>query len=87
MKKKIRLLYLSIVFLIVAFQSIVGQSPYVFHSLKTNEGLSHNNVKAILRDSYGFLWVGTESGLNRYDGYGFKIYSKKSWCFQYLDFK
>lgn len=56
----------------------MGQTPYVFHNLKTNEGLSHNNVKAILRDSYGFLWIGTESGLNRYDGYGFKVYTKRS---------
>lgn len=78
MKKNIRLAYLSIVFLIVAFQSMLGQSPYVFHNLKTNEGLSHNNVKAILRDSYGFLWVGTESGLNKYDGYEFKVYTKKT---------
>src|SRR5690606_28393364 len=69
---------LSAVFLIVTFQSIFGQSPYVFHHLETSEGLSNNNVKAILRDSYGFLWIGTESGLNRYDGYGFKVYKMHS---------
>jgi len=67
---------LSAVFLIVTFQSIFGQSPYVFHHLETTEGLSNNNVKAFLRDSYGFLWIGTDSGLNRYDGYGFKVYTK-----------
>ena len=80
MKKKVRHVYIIhvlIVFWIVSIQNIMGQTPYVFHNLKTNDGLSHNNVKAILRDSYGFLWIGTESGLNRYDGYGFKVYTKK----------
>lgn len=65
-------------FWIVSFQSIIGQSPYVFHHLETSEGLSNNYVKAFLRDSYGFLWIGTESGLNRYDGYGFKVYKMHS---------
>ena len=80
MKKTTRqvYVYLLAIFWIVSFQSIIGQSPYVFHHLKTSEGLSNNNVKAILRDSYGFLWVGTESGLNRYDGYGFKVYTTHS---------
>jgi signal transduction histidine kinase/ligand-binding sensor domain-containing protein/CheY-like chemotaxis protein/AraC-like DNA-binding protein len=78
MNKYIKLFCFLAIFLIATCQNIIGQSPYVFHSLKTNEGLSHNNVKAILRDSYGFLWVGTESGLNRYDGYGFKIYLKRA---------
>lgn len=80
MKKRINQVYIQLLFLfsIVSVQSVIGQNPYVFHNLETNEGLSHNNVKAILRDSYGFLWVGTESGLNRFDGYGFKVYTKQS---------
>lgn len=52
-----------------------GQPSYAFHHLTTEDGLSNSTVSAILKDSYGFLWVGTESGLNRYDGYGFKIYT------------
>lgn len=80
MKKNTRELYISIcvLFWIFSFQSIVGQSSYVFHHLETTEGLSNNNVRAFLRDSYGFLWIGTESGLNRYDGYGFKVYKMHS---------
>ena len=54
-----------------------GQPTYLFHHLSTNEGLSNSNVRTILKDSYGFLWIGTESGLNRYDGYGFKVYTEK----------
>lgn len=80
MKKNTRQVYihLLVIFWIVSFQSIIGQSPYVFHHLETSNGLSNNYVKSILRDSYGFLWVGTESGLNRYDGYGFKVYTMHS---------
>ena len=50
----------------------------MFRHLNIGDGLSSNNVKAVLEDSYGFLWVGTMSGLNRYDGYGFKKYYNDS---------
>ncbi len=39
-----------------------------FEHLTMDEGLSHNFVQAILKDSRGFLWFGTAEGLNRYDG-------------------
>lgn len=45
-----------------------------FEKLSLEEGLSQSVVNAILQDRKGFLWVGTDDGLNRYDGYGFKIY-------------
>ncbi|MDJ1485567.1 two-component regulator propeller domain-containing protein [Cytophagaceae bacterium YF14B1] len=48
-----------------------------FFRLTTNQGLSHNRVNAILKDPDGFLWFGTYSGLNRYDGYSFKKYYKQ----------
>src|ERR1035437_1702087 len=78
MKKYKRQLYILVIFWMVSLQSIIGQSSYIFHHLETSDGLSNNSVKTILRDSYGFLWIGTESGLNRYDGYGFKVYTMRS---------
>ncbi|MDE5690334.1 MAG: hybrid sensor histidine kinase/response regulator, partial [Duncaniella sp.] len=42
--------------------------------LDTTNGLANNKINAFHRDSDGFLWVGTSSGLCRYNGYGFKIY-------------
>ena len=78
MKRYKRQLYILGIFWIISFQSIMGQSSYIFHHLETSAGLSNNSVKTILRDSYGFLWIGTESGLNRYDGYGFKVYTMRS---------
>jgi ligand-binding sensor domain-containing protein/serine phosphatase RsbU (regulator of sigma subunit) len=38
------------------------------------KGLSQSGVNSLLLDSYGFLWIGTQDGLNRYDGYSFKVY-------------
>ena len=45
-----------------------------FGQLTIEDGLSHTWVQAILKDSRGFLWFGTQDGLNRYDGTGFKVY-------------
>lgn len=45
-----------------------------FEYLSVSEGLSQPVVFAILQDSQGFIWVGTENGLNRYDGYQFTVY-------------
>src|SRR5688572_25600722 len=49
-----------------------------FEQISLEEGLSQSVVNAILQDKQGFLWVGTDDGLNRYDGYEFKIYKPES---------
>ncbi|WP_080240430.1 hybrid sensor histidine kinase/response regulator [Spirosoma rigui] len=45
-----------------------------FTYLTTRQGLSQNNVTCILQDRQGFMWFGTQDGLNRYDGYTFTLY-------------
>jgi ligand-binding sensor domain-containing protein/signal transduction histidine kinase len=45
-----------------------------FDHISIEQGLSQSSVRVIYQDSRGFLWFGTEDGLNRYDGYTFKIY-------------
>ncbi|GAB3338358.1 hybrid sensor histidine kinase/response regulator [Larkinella ripae] len=45
-----------------------------FKHITTNEGLSQSNVTAIVQDKRGFMWFGTQDGLNRYDGYSFTVY-------------
>jgi ligand-binding sensor domain-containing protein len=45
-----------------------------FRRLSTGNGLSQSNVTCILQDARGFLWFGTQDGLNRYDGYQFTVF-------------
>jgi len=45
-----------------------------FKRLSIADGLSQSAVSCILQDGRGFMWFGTEDGLNRYDGYKFKVY-------------
>lgn len=49
-----------------------------FEHYNDNNGLSHNSVKHIVQDKKGFLWFGTYSGLNRFDGYQFKTFLSTS---------
>ncbi|UCH13684.1 MAG: response regulator, partial [Bacteroidales bacterium] len=45
-----------------------------FYQLSLEQGLSHSLVLDMVEDDLGFLWFGTQDGLNRYDGYEFKVY-------------
>jgi ligand-binding sensor domain-containing protein len=45
-----------------------------FVRLSVEQGLSQSTVQAILQDHVGFVWFGTEEGLNRYDGYEFVVF-------------
>jgi signal transduction histidine kinase/ligand-binding sensor domain-containing protein/DNA-binding response OmpR family regulator len=66
---------LLLFFLLPACQKGFSQPGQLqFTHLDANDGLSHNQVNCILKDNEGFLWFGTMSGLNRYDGYSFKIF-------------
>ena len=45
-----------------------------FEHFSLEDGLSQSAVLELLQDRAGYLWVGTQDGLNRYDGYGFSVY-------------
>ncbi|GGZ31255.1 hybrid sensor histidine kinase/response regulator [Echinicola pacifica] len=60
-----------------AQQKSSAGGDYLFAALTVEQGLSNNNVTDIYQDSVGFLWVATNSGLNRYDGRGFKIFKNE----------
>ena len=65
-----------IVLLIFLGARIAGAQgrQYQFSQLNISQGLSHNQVNSILKDRKGFMWFGTMSGLNRYDGYTFRVF-------------
>ncbi len=55
-----------------------AQAPDLrFEHISIDQGLSQSSVYAILEDRMGFLWIGTDDGLNRYDGYHFEVLRNK----------
>jgi signal transduction histidine kinase/ligand-binding sensor domain-containing protein/ActR/RegA family two-component response regulator len=69
-----RLLRSVVVFLLLA-GAVQGQR-YSFKEYGQDAGLTNLDVYCLLQDSTGFLWVGTENGLFRYDGRQFRAYTK-----------
>lgn len=63
--------YLVILVVFVSFFDLDAQH-LKFNHYNDKNGLSHNSVRHIVQDRQGFLWLGTFSGLNRFDGYQFK---------------
>lgn len=47
---------------------------YMFRHLDVKEGLSNSQVNQIFKDSRGYMWFATAYGLNRYDGYSFRVF-------------
>lgn len=50
-------------------------TPPRFQQISLEQGLAQSNVHCLLQDSKGFLWIGTQSGLNRYDGYRMELFA------------
>jgi ligand-binding sensor domain-containing protein/putative methionine-R-sulfoxide reductase with GAF domain/HPt (histidine-containing phosphotransfer) domain-containing protein len=67
-------LFWILVLLILIPPSEVFSSQLRFEKVNINEGLSQSTVTSIFQDKQGFLWFGTQDGLNRYDGYSFLVY-------------
>lgn len=53
---------------LLCFSSLMYASEFMFKHLEVKDGLSNNQVLDIFKDSEGFMWFATASGLNRYDG-------------------
>ena len=75
---KTQILYLLILLSVLtqSFQ-VSANEQYMFKHIETKDGLSHSQIKNIFKDSRGFLWISTAGGgLNRYDGYTYKIFRR-----------
>jgi signal transduction histidine kinase/ligand-binding sensor domain-containing protein/DNA-binding response OmpR family regulator len=63
------------IFVLISLILKAQNTPYQFSHLTVSNGLSNNQITSIFKDSRGFMWFGTVSGLNRYDGFKFKIFN------------
>lgn len=66
---------ICILIMMVLFAST--SKALLYRSFQTIQGLSHNSVWSIIQDSKGFIWFGTNDGLNRFDGVNFKIFRRR----------
>lgn len=75
--KKIQIILLFILFF-VYLNKVYSQQPIKFKHIKVEDGLSQSWVRCIHQDWQGFMWFGTEDGLNKYDGYSITTYYSDS---------
>jgi len=59
---------------VIGFTGLTAQQQLRFKHLNLEQGLSHSLVTDVIQDRRGFIWVGTQDGLNRFDGYHFRIF-------------
>lgn len=64
-----------LVVLLIARQPVTAQRyPYHFNALTVDEGLSHTDATEIVQDRWGYIWVSTLFGINKFDGYHIRRY-------------
>ncbi len=68
---------LILLLLLVPKKSPAQNNNLRFNRIPDEHGLSQRTVNCALQDSKGFMWFGTQDGLNRYDGYNFKVFKHK----------
>ena len=64
----------GIIFLSLIFSDFIQSQNLNFGHISVEDGLSNSYVNCLLQDKTGFIWFGTDDGLNRFDGYEIKIY-------------
>ncbi|MES2730976.1 MAG: two-component regulator propeller domain-containing protein [Bacteroidota bacterium] len=70
-----RISLLLFIYILLLPKILFGQTGNLhFDQLSTKEGLSHSIVTCTLQDKEGFMWIGTQDGLNRFDGYNFLLF-------------
>jgi len=69
-------IFLLLLFFILPPSFSLATEPSIgFDHFSIKDGLPHYSVRIILQDSQGYLWIGTEGGLARYDGYSFRVFT------------
>src|SRR5690606_16927423 len=75
-----RNLFIVLWFLLMLLSCFYGtaQERVNFKRLSINDGLSQNTVFCVTQDRTGYIWIGTDDGLNKYDGYEFTTYKHEN---------
>lgn len=81
MKKNIA--YKILFYILVSGITTFAQQEYIHTSYNISDGLVQSTVRSIYMDDAGFLWLGTDHGLSRYDGKEFKNFTKPERLFDY----
>lgn len=68
---------LCILLAVIHFEYYCQTQP-TFLKIDQSQGLSSSRITGIIKEEKGFVWIGTQNGLNRYDGYNVKIYNKQN---------
>ena len=67
-----------LVFVMCTPTAFAQPPPLQFQHLSDVHGLSNNRVWAITQDKFGFIWIASGDGLNRFDGYKVDVYRKET---------
>ena len=68
----------KILLLLAIIMPLAATGVYLFKTLDAQNGLTSSQINCILKDSRGYVWLGTPAGLYRYDGYVFKNFQSDS---------
>lgn len=63
-----------ILLILIPFASAALPLDLRFRNINAGDGLSNNEINAIFKDSEGYIWIGSASGLNRYDGNDIRVF-------------
>lgn len=69
---------LLVIFSFVSFLIVHSQEKKIIEKINQKQGLSNSRITGIVKDEDGFIWISTQDGLNKYDGFNFEVFQKKN---------
>ncbi|MBN1180772.1 MAG: GAF domain-containing protein [Bacteroidales bacterium] len=78
MKRTLTIVTLFYIFIFSSYGQLSNRihEQLTFKYLTIDEGLNNNRVRGLVQDNYGFIWIGSRKGINRFDGYELKSYAR-----------